>query len=797
MTTLALGQDATNTGHACEDGLCIHCRTPLLRGATDLFCCAGCRRVYDLLHSSKLGRYYALRGDNALSPVTGNPGQGEPPWLEELERAHTAADATHRFALDLQGIQCSACVWLVEALFRREDDAYSVQVNPALGRVHVHAGPKFSVSHFVHTIEDFGYRVGPARKSESRDSDVLLLRTGACLLLSANTMFLSAAVYFGLREGPLFDLVEGASFAMASLSALIGGSYFAERALLGLKRRLLHLDLPIAIGIMLAYAGSVRSLFWGGGANYLDTVSIFIALMLVGRLLQERLVERNKKLLLESEGVSGLLTRRLSNERVDLVPCTELRAGDGLLICPGEIVPVLSRLETQDAECSFDWINGESEPRHFEAGSELLAGAINAGKTSFRVLAQSNFETSDLDSLLRTDVTRTMRREGDFWDLLARYYVLAVLSAAGIGVLIWTLRGADLATVLDVATAVLVVTCPCAFGIATPLAYEFALSGLRKRGLYVRDGSFFDRAAQVKRIVFDKTGTLTTGALTLTKPTQLLTLSFPHCRILYTLAAQSNHPKSHAVARALLASEPDLKLLSEPVVEVPNRGMEAWIDGHHYCLGDPHWALTDASITSDTVFSVDGTLLVALPMGEIARPDARAEAAALTREGYELWIASGDLPERVAAMAESLGIPQDRACAKFTPEDKRALIDCVDNEDTLMLGDGINDGPALSRAWVSGTPAVDKPFVPARTDFYFLTPGLAPVRLALHTGKRVRRVVKNALWFASAYNVLVVGLCYANLMRPWLAAVLMPTSSLLVVAYTAHALSSRRQAWKL
>jgi Cu2+-exporting ATPase len=344
---------------------------------------------------------------------------------------------------------------------------------------------------------------------------------------------------------------------------------------------------------------------------------------------------------------------------------------------------------------------------------------------------------------------------------------------------------------------VLVVTCPCAFGIATPLAYELAVSGLRKAALFVRDGSFFDRAAQVRRVVFDKTGTLTTGALELENPELLLGLEAASRAVLYDLAARSNHPKSTAIARALLRVDATLCLRDIHAHEVPGRGVEAELDGVCYRLGAGSWAATNHDVTRHApVFAADGKVLVELHTAEVSRPDAVREAEALRKAGYELWIASGDESERVQAMARALGIPREHARGDLSPQDKRALIEAIDRKDTLMIGDGINDGPALSHALCSGTPAVDRPFVPARADFYFLTPGLHPIRTALRAGKAVRRVVRTALGFATLYNVFAVGLCYAGLMRPWLAAVLMPASSLLVLAYTALALSPGRRLWR-
>ncbi|MDB4990400.1 MAG: Type cbb3 cytochrome oxidase biosis protein CcoI [Myxococcaceae bacterium] len=785
-------------GRSAEADLCLHCRSHLPVGARDHFCCRGCRSVFTLLQSSGLDRYYALRGERTLGPITGEPARHEQPWLDALAIALSDQSGLHRFALDVQGIQCGACVWLMEALFKREADAYQVAVNPALGRMSCSVGPAFRVSDFVNTVESFGYRLGPANKQGVSENHGLLLRTGVCLALAVNTMLLSSSTYFGLSQGPLFDLVQSASFVMATLSALIGGSYFARRALAGLRRGVLHLDLPIALGMGLAYVGSAISLHFGGAkASYLDTVSVFIALMLVGRLLQERLVEKNRRSLLSTDGASALLTRRVRGGRTELVACAELQERDVLLVCPGEIVPVRARLDDARATCALDWISGESEPRSFAAGDTLVAGAINAGNSALRATALASFDRSDLDALLRDEPSGKARLRGDFWDRLARIYAGLVLVATAGGALAWALLGASLTEVLDVSTAVLVVTCPCAFGIATPLAYELAVAGLRRAGLFVRDGGFFERCARVQRIVFDKTGTLTTGSLELREPEVLQLLSREERGVLYDLSAQSNHPKSSAIARALAAHYPELALSGLPAIEVAGRGMECRRGSQTYRLGEPRWAGASTS-SCGPVFGAQGRARAILETCEVARPDAAREAEALARDGYELWIASGDTELCAKAMGQALGLSSERVIGELTPEGKRALIERVDlgRNDTLMIGDGINDGPALLRAACSGTPAIDRPFVPARADFYYLTPGLSPVGLVLRVSRAVRRVVQNALWFALAYNVFAVALAYAGLMRPWLAAVLMPASSLVVLAYVVFSLSPRSSIWK-
>ncbi|HEX6242998.1 MAG TPA: HAD-IC family P-type ATPase, partial [Polyangiales bacterium] len=461
-----------------------------------------------------------------------------------------------------------------------------------------------------------------------------------------------------------------------------------------------------------------------------------------------------------------------------------------------ELVPVSARLEQGPASVSLDWITGESEPQQIASGAPLLAGAVNVGSSAFEVTASAPFQSSELDLLMRNDDSAKQRLSGDFWDRTARLYVVGVLAATLGSVVLWAALGGSLVQILDVATAVLVVTCPCAFGIAVPLAYELGVAGLRTRGLFVRDAGFFDRAARVRRIVFDKTGTLTTGIPALEDVDALDELSAEERALLYAMVTRSNHPKSTAIARALEARYPALRASSVQSREVPGKGVECEHQGVVYRLGEPSWALGQSVPHNAPCFSADAQLLLALPLSEVARPHAAEELRQLERAGYELWIASGDHGARVERMAATLGVDAARTLGDLTPSDKLALIERLDRRDTLMLGDGINDGPALARAHCSGTPAIDRPFVPSRADFYFLTPGLSPVRLCLRVARAVRATVHKALWFAGLYNVGAVALAYAGLMRPWLAAVLMPASSVAVLVFTASVLSTRSRVWK-
>jgi len=765
---------------------CAHCGLPVPR-AGDAYCCEGCRAVHDLIVAGDLERYYDLRGARGTPVVETAHDRRDLKWLEAIEARCAASRGPARVDLDVQGLHCSACVWLIETLFERRGGA-SLAINPSAGRAHLIVAPPFDVRGFVTEVERFGYRFGPPVARPVRRSNALLWRLGVCVAIAMNTMIFAIAIYAGLRSGPLHDLFETLNLALSTVSVVVGGGVFFRSAWAGIRRRVLHLDVPIALGISLAWAGSVAAFFARRSSGiFVDTLDVFIALMLLGRFLQEKVLERNRAELLENDGADGLLARRKRGAGVETVRCVELEPGDRLVVASGELVPVDARVEAPSS-FSLDWLSGESEPRSFGAGDEVPAGAFSASPSPAVLVAVRDFASSGLVELLRTPVAR----EGgsSWWNRLAKIYAAGVLVLAAVGFAAWMIATRDLARSLEVTTAVLVVTCPCAFGIATPLAYDLALTGLRRAGLFVRTPGFLDRAARVRTVVFDKTGTLTTGALRLRDASPIDALSADDRAALHDLAAATWHPKSAAVLAALgdaVSTSPAL------VTELPGRGVVLERGGHAWRLGSPGWAGPGAG---DLAFSRDGVLLASFETEEQLRPDAAREVGALSALGCEVWLLSGDDPARAARAAAAAGIDPARAIGSQSAQEKAAFVESHDRADLLMVGDGINDGFAVERATCSGTPAIDRPFMAARSDFYFVTPGLHPVRLALDVARKVARVRGRNLALALAYNVLTIGLAYAGMMSPLLCAVLMPASSLATVLSTVAALSPRSATWK-
>ncbi|MCL2725247.1 MAG: heavy metal translocating P-type ATPase metal-binding domain-containing protein [Polyangiaceae bacterium] len=807
MSALPLASKRSAPTGALGGATCLHCGTSFNAADGSEFCCKGCEAVYALLRAQDLGRYYDLGGGKG-HPVV-EAASPDRKWLEPIASGLAESRGISRVLLDVQGVHCSACVWLFAELFRRQPGACGIVVNPGIGSVDITASAEFPLQTFISGIESFGYRFGPPLKAARAPASDLVWRMGVSIAIAMNTMLFGVAVYAGLDTGEIARLFHALDFGLSAVSVIIGGTVFFRSAWQAVRARVLHLDLPIALGILLAFASSTYTYATrGGSSSYFDTLTIFIALMLVGRYLQERALAKNRAYLLASDGASGLLTRRMDEEgRVSLVRCTEINEGDALLIGHRDLVPVDAELTTAEPSLfSLDWINGESVPRSFAPAETIPAGAFSHDERVVTVRAKNAFDASTIVTLLSASNRHDdeVARATPWWRRLTRIYVVSVLALAGAAAIGWFFATGDVARTLDVVAAVLIVTCPCAFGIATPLAYELALAGLRRQGLFVRTPGFLDRAASVERIVFDKTGTLTTGALAVATPAVFDSLAPRDKAILADLALRSSHPKSRAIAHALYKEGLSSVDSARVVREVAGKGLETIVvEGgveHLYRLGAPAWAAAPARVASlasakaDLLFSRDGVALCSIALCEELRDDAKGEVASLGREGYETFVLSGDSPEATQAMAAECGIPEARAFGARSPEGKASWLQSLGAAKTLFIGDGINDSLVANEASCAGTPAIDRPFMAARCDFYFVTPGLRPIRAALAMARRLHRVVKTNLTIAVFYNVIAVALALAGRMTPLVCAVLMPISSLSTVLVTV--LRMRRYAWK-
>jgi Cu2+-exporting ATPase len=789
---------------------CRHCGLPVppeRRERGDAFCCGGCSRVHELLSAGGLGRYYELRGERGIPPAELR--ESGMAWLDPLLAAAGGADGAEprTLTLGLQGVHCAACVWLLRELFTRRDGAVALRINPASGRADLTVVPgRFDVRSYLVDVERFGYRFGPPMAVRVPHSRSLLLRLGVCAAAAGNVMLFSFSLYAGLGrgDGALYALFGWLSLALTAVAVAVGGWVFVRSAAAGLRRGVAHLDLPIALGIVLAFGGSVYAhLAHGAERAFYDTVAVFVTLMLLGRFLQERVLERNRASVLTAEGIEGLMVRRVDGRALESVRADRIETGDDLLVVAGDLVPVAAVALGDGGSVTLDWITGEPDVRAVAAGDDVPAGAFNAGRTGLRVCAAEPFAASRLHDLLgRTAPSADvpLGPAGAWWHRLGTIYVAGVLTAALAGFLVWLPRGPEVA--LAVTVSVLVVTCPCAIGLAVPLAQELVHVALRRAGVFVRRQSFLDRALRVRTVLFDKTGTLTRDRLALLPASRaaLDGLSAEAREVTAAMAARSNHPASRALAEALGKGAPAVAAAMGTLEEIPGRGLQWTHAGTAWRLGRPEFAAPATAAATpgapgETWLARGVEVLARLELAEEVRTDVKADLERLRASGLEVRVLSGDHPDRVRALARRVGLDEERAEGGLGPEAKAARVRELDRHDTLMVGDGINDAPSFAAAYCTATPAVDRPHLPARADLYYLGDGVAAVAHALAAARRLRRVVWGNLAFALAYNAVALALAFAGVVTPVLAAVLMPASSLTVVGVTIARLAGGRRPW--
>ncbi len=808
MTTSTLGMDWPDDWRAAAGkGLCLHCGNELGRfwQATEgPFCCRGCRSVHAMIHEARLERFYELKPAGTAPAASLRPESFA--WLDSLLAERGDAPGPLRLDLDIQGVHCAACVWLIEELFRRQPGGVQLRINPALGSVELAwDAERGDLRGFLAEVEKFGYRLGPARKGARHRSRALLMRMAIAIAMALNVMMFSLSYYFGLapQDGAIYRVFGWLSLVLATVALVAGGGVFLTGALAGLRRRMLHLDVPIALGMCLAWAGSVWGFLHGGPEHaYFDSLTVFIALMLVGRWAQEHILERNRNSLLESSGAEHLVVKRVTDGVLAPVAATEIRRGDELWIAPGDLLPAAGILMRRDTEVSLDWITGESDMVAMAPGDTVPAGAFNGSHHGFTVTAAEDFADSRLQDLLRSTAPTDQEFRPQWWHRISSWYVTAVLAAAAAGFAGWV--AVDVTAALKVTIAILVVTCPCALGLATPLAEELTHGALRRAGVFLRKPTFLEKALAVRTVLLDKTGTLTLGHLALADDGRrvLAGLGDRERAVLRHMTARSNHPASAALAAALRALPPSAAEESpqgaeaEDLAEVPGAGLELVLPDGAWRLGRAAFAAPGAEgADARTVFARDGRVVAAFALQEDFKADAAGEVAALRALGCDVWLLSGDGQAKVDAAARALDLPADRSLGGLTPEAKAARVRAVDRRDTLMVGDGLNDSPSFGAALCAATPAVDRPVLPGKADFYFLGDGIAAIRRSLLAARHLRRVVRDNLAIAVLYNTAAVACCLAGLVTPVVAAIIMPVSSVAVVSLTALRLSGRRTAW--
>jgi Cu2+-exporting ATPase len=536
------------------------------------------------------------------------------------------------------------------------------------------------------------------------------------------------------------------------------------------------MDVPITIGVLLVTGLSLYEALTGGRHAYFDGAVMLLFFLLVGRALDSVMRDRAR------DGVTSLLKQRAAgalvvrdDRRSEWIRSESLRPGMQMLVAAGERLAADGVVEAGASSADLSLLTGESAPRSIFVGDEVHAGTLNLDSPlTVRVTA-----TADDSSL--AEIARLMDQAGQgrsryvrIADRAARLYAPAVHTLAACSFFTWLWLGAGVHQSLLIAAAVLIITCPCALGLAVPAAQIVAAGSLMRAGVLVKDGTALERLAEADRALFDKTGTLTLG-----RPVWTNTDAVPeHDRpILLALARSSRHPLAEAVRRELdrqgvLAEEVD------QLTERPGVGVSAYYQGTIVSLGRVTQLGTD---TLATAFTLDGSKPLILRFEDQLRPQASETIARLQTLGIESSIATGDRAAAVANITRGLGLT---AQTSMTPQDKLALIARIQGKGhkVLMVGDGLNDGPALAAGHVSMAPATASDVGQNAADAVFLGDSLAPVASAVAAARRTMIIVRQNFIVAIGYNVIAVPLAFMGLVTPLIAALAMSGSSIIVVA---------------
>ncbi|GHC46948.1 heavy metal translocating P-type ATPase [Roseibacillus persicicus] len=761
---------------------CLHCGTPN-PNPTARFCCSGCEFVYETLTAEGLDRFYDLKGKATGIPVKDRPFQ--PQDLDWLEKA---TDGKTTLEVAVNGVTCIGCVWLIEKLFLQLEGARTCALFPDTGQA------TFSWDEGTHPLQTlaeelprYGYALGAldSSKKTASESSRLLARLGITSAFALNAMAFTLPRYLGMEPTFAFaQIFEIVTLLSATFALLIGGTYFFTRALAALRQRTLHIDLPISLGLLLAFAGSLIGYFIGEERLlYFDFVAIFTTLMLGGRYLHLAASEKARSNLTRTSALPENITLLETDGTTSEKPTRSLSSGEVFLLPTGQPLPVTAILQKDAASLSLAWINGEPEPRQFEAGQRVPSGAVNLANQALTLQADEDFADSLVAKLTQSS-DRT--QSSALLQKLLRIYLLTVLVVGVAGGLGWLFVTGSLVDALQVSISIFIVSCPCALGVAIPLADRRAATHLQTYGVFVQNSALWQRLMQIKALVLDKTGTLTLEHPTLKDPELLDLLTASERGVLLHLTATSLHPLSRTLHQHLAKAGTTLPF-DTAVVDTPGQGLTTTIEGVEYRLGKPALWEAGKATGPEVEFTRDGQAIARFHFSESARPDA---ARALAASGLPVHILSGDEGQRVRDLARSLQLDPALAHGDLSPEDKATHIHELNP--ALFLGDGANDSLAFDAALATGSPVADRSLLDTKADFLFTQPGLGFLPHLLATSRWRHRIVRRVLIFAIVYNSIAITICLMGHMNPLLAAILMPLSSLASLALASARLGKTR-----
>lgn len=787
---------------------CFHCGEPIpaqctlavkFQGREHPVCCSGCQAVFQLIQNAGLDRYYQFRQEPG-SKANANLARQELAW-QAVDKRQTmwgvrGADGHYELLLQVEGLRCAACAWLIRSRLESSPGIHSVQVdtatgftritwNPDLIRLSAIAMALFELGYVPHlpiaSIEEQG------RRQERRNS---LKRLGLAGLGMMQVMMYSV----GLYAGDAFGMEPSARSFLSWISLLVtlpvlfySGRVFFESAWKGLAAGRPGMDFPVALGIGLAFIASCYNFFRGEGTVWFDSVVMFIFFLTLGRHLE--LVLRHRSVA-AGTALARLLpewAQKITTGGCETIPSEDLSAGDQVRVAPGEAFPADGRICAGVTEVDEALLTGESQPAPRAVGDAVIAGTVNLRQAvDVRVSAAGADSTlSALGRMVLAAQTRQAGAEAGMPAWLVPVFVVAVVFLA-IGTWIYW-QGAEPGIAFGAALAVLVASCPCALSLALPAVNSAASHRLLREGiLLTRSGALYD-LLKVDTVIFDKTGTLTRGHPELQRIQ--LNPARPDCQenIALNVASALEDFSAHPVARAFRHS--DKPFTASSVITHPAGALEGIILGNTWRIGSAAF-IQDANAASDDSGDIwladEKGWYARFTLADSLRTACRTTIDALTTRKLDLRVLSGDAEQAVARVAQAAGIPAWQSNTR--PGGKLEVIHGLQAQGrtVLMIGDGANDAPVLAAADVSMTVQGATELANSTADFILTTESLRPVLRVLDLSHMAARLVRQNLVWALIYNAAILPLAMSGSLQPWMAALGMSASSLLVVLNAAR-----------
>jgi Cu2+-exporting ATPase len=708
------------------------------------------------------------------------------------------ADGISHMDLAVEGVGCAGCIRKIETGLKELPGVTEARLNFTNRRLAVGWRDKaLDASEVIDAIDRFGYRAHPfeagrAESEEARQARWLMRCLAVAGFAAMNIMLLSVAVWSGSGDmtPETRDLFHWLSALIALPAAAYAGQPFFRSAWNVLRTGGTNMDVPISLGVMLALGMSVIETINHAHHAYFDSAIMLLFFLLCGRYLDHAMRRKTRAVAGNLAALKAEVAHRFEKSgEVVVVPAAALKPGDRLLVRPGERVPADGVVVSGHSEIDESLVTGETARRPVASGAPIHAGSLNfSGALTLQVTAAgSDTLIAEVERLLEKAVA-VKSRYLRLADRAARYYAPIVHSTAALTAIGWFIAGASAHDAVVTAIAVLIITCPCALALAIPAVQVVASGAMFRSGVILNSGDAIERLADADTIVFDKTGTLT---LPEPRVDNAAEIESDLLQMAARLALSSHHPLAAAVAREARNRTP-----IESGVEAPGQGVRAMIDGHEARLGSaafcgiayPIGQLPSGDSGTSLIAFTYGDRKAILAIRQSLRPDAIAAVKALKAQGYDIRIMSGDRAEAVAPITAALGISDWQAGLK--PADKIAALEELKarGRRVLMIGDGLNDAPALAAAHVSLSPISAVDLAQAQADAIFLGERLQPVVDALAIARRARKLMLQNLSLAVIYNAVAVPIAIAGLVTPLIAAVAMSGSSLLV---TLNALRAR------